>query len=135
MLLQQYKILNSLLMEKEEIANIAEMMYNRMLDKEEEAIVKLRQVINFATNNKCMAQCLASYFGDEVAIPTGLCRSCSFCQTGEGITFEPGITTLPDPNKIKAILNACPERDDPRLLTAHGIWYYVSQVDSGKVVH
>lgn len=61
MLLQRYKILNSLPMEKEEIANIAEMMYNRMLDKEEEAIVKLRQVINFATNNECESTIFDAY--------------------------------------------------------------------------
>ncbi|KAG1899302.1 ATP-dependent DNA helicase [Suillus fuscotomentosus] len=128
----RYKILNPLPMEKEEIANIAEMMYNRMLDKEEEAIVKLRQVINFATNNECMAQCLASYFGDEAAIPTGLCGSCSFCQTGKGITFEPGITTLPDPIRIKAILNACPERDDPRLLARMAFGVTSPRLTAGK---
>jgi hypothetical protein len=29
------------------------MMYNRMLDREEEGIVKLRQVIDFATDDEC----------------------------------------------------------------------------------
>lgn len=37
-------------------------------------------------------------------------------KTAEAVTFVPHAITLPDPNKIRAILNACPERDDPRLL-------------------
>lgn len=79
-----------------------------------------------------MAQCLASYFGDEAAIPTGLCGSCSFCRKGKGITFEPGITNLPDPNKIKAILNACPERDDPRLLARMAFGITSPRLTAGK---
>ncbi|KAG1825860.1 ATP-dependent DNA helicase [Suillus subaureus] len=128
----RYKILNPLPKEKEEIVNVAEMMYNRMLDKEEEAIVKLRRVINFATNDECIAQGLASYFGDDAAIPSALCGSCSFCQTGEGITFESGTATRPDPIKIKAILNACPERDDPRLLARMAFGITSPRLTAGK---
>jgi hypothetical protein len=63
-----------------------------------------------------LAQSLASYFGDTDAVPGGLCGICTYCQTAEAIVFDPQATTIPDPNKIRAILTACPERDDPRLL-------------------
>jgi uncharacterized membrane protein YgcG len=148
-LLQRYKIVNALPKQEEEIKTIAEMMYKRMLDREEEGIVKLRGVIDFATNDDCesgwshsnifvayaaigLAQGLASYFGDDAAIPTGLCGSCSFCQTGEGIDFESGAAIRPDPMKIKAILQACPERDDPRLLARMAFGITSPRLTAGK---
>ena len=63
-----------------------------------------------------LAQSLANYFDDTDAVPGGLCGLCTYCQTAEAITFDPQSVTVPDPNKIRAILNGCPERDDPRLL-------------------
>lgn len=66
--------------------------------------------------NLGLAQALASYFGDDDAVPGGLCGMCTYCKTGEAVTFDPKATTSPDPNKIRVILNSCPERDDPRLL-------------------
>ncbi|KAJ8595948.1 ATP-dependent DNA helicase, partial [Rhizopogon salebrosus TDB-379] len=128
----RYKIVNALPKQEEEIKTIAEMMYKRMLDREEEGIVKLRGVIDFATNDDCLAQGLASYFGDDAAIPTGLCGSCSFCQTGEGIDFESGAAIRPDPMKIKAILQACPERDDPRLLARMAFGITSPRLTAGK---
>lgn len=79
-----------------------------------------------------MAQGLASYFGDGAAIPTGLCGSCSFCQTGEGISFESATAARPDLNKIRAILNACPERDDPRLLARMAFGITSPRLTAGK---
>ena len=63
-----------------------------------------------------MSQGLAAYFGDHDAVPGGMCGHCTFCTTGASIEFEPIAQTVPDPAKIREILAACPERDDPRLL-------------------
>ena len=63
-----------------------------------------------------MAQGLASYFGDHDAVPGGMCGHCTFCTTGAGVEYEPIAQSVPDPSKVQQILNACPERDDPRLL-------------------
>lgn len=63
-----------------------------------------------------MANGLATYFGDEGAVPNGMCGRCTFCMTGAGVEFSPIATSVPDPGRIKQILDACPERDDPRLL-------------------
>ena len=59
---------------------------------------------------------LAKYFGDVDVVPGGRCGQCTVCETGKPISFQRGADTKPDPAQIKAILNACPERDDPRLL-------------------
>lgn len=104
-----------------------------MLGREEEAVQKLRQVIDFATNDDCkplhlaqnirpntfilgLPHALAEYFGDEDGVPGGMCGQCTFCLSGSGVEFVPVAESTPDLNKIKAILDACPERDDARLL-------------------
>ncbi|KIY50542.1 hypothetical protein FISHEDRAFT_57358 [Fistulina hepatica ATCC 64428] len=91
-------------------------MYDRMIGREDEGIHKLGQVINFAKDDDCLAAHLAQYFGDEDAVPGELCGQCSFCTSGEGVMFEATATTNIDPAKFKAILEACLECDDPRLL-------------------
>ena len=63
-----------------------------------------------------LAQSLASYFGDEDAVPDGMCGRCTFCKTGQGVEFNAVAEAKPDPAKLRAILNAIPDRDDPRLL-------------------
>ncbi|KAH7913025.1 ATP-dependent DNA helicase [Hygrophoropsis aurantiaca] len=112
----RYKVLNPLPKTTEEIKAVAELMYQRMITREDEAIQKLQQVIEFATADDCLAQALASYFGDDDAVLNGLCGNCSFCRSGTAASFDRRTQSAPDPTKITAILAACPERDDPRLL-------------------
>jgi hypothetical protein len=50
---QRYLICNPLPKTTEEIENVTEMMYKRMVSREDEAIAKLRQVIDFATSDDC----------------------------------------------------------------------------------
>lgn len=45
-----------------------------------------------------------------------MCGKCSFCLSGSGVEFTPTAESTPDAARVQAILNACPERDDPRLL-------------------
>jgi len=79
-----------------------------------------------------LAQSLADYFGDHDAVPGGLCGICTYCLTAEAITFDPQATTIPDMNKIQAILNACPERDDPRLLARMAFGITSPRLTAGK---
>ena len=79
-----------------------------------------------------LAQSLANYFGDTDVVPGGLCGLCTYCQTGEGAVFDPQATETPDPNKIRAILSACPERDDPRLLARMAFGITSPRLTAGK---
>ncbi|KAH9858087.1 ATP-dependent DNA helicase [Lenzites betulinus] len=112
----RYMVLKPLARGLKDIKNLAEMMYQRMVAREDEAVDKIRKVIDFATTDDCMAQSLAAYFGDENVVPEGMCGQCTFCLAGQGVTFEPIAQAVPDAGRIRGILNACPERDDPRLL-------------------
>ncbi|TFY82334.1 hypothetical protein EWM64_g1675 [Hericium alpestre] len=112
----RYLVMKPLPKSVQDIKKVASLMYQRMIAREQEAVEKLRQVVTFATIDDCLAQNLASYFGDEGAVPDGMCGVCSFCNTGAGVEFDPAAEAIPDPVQLKAILQACPDRDDPRHL-------------------
>ncbi|TBU63841.1 ATP-dependent DNA helicase [Dichomitus squalens] len=99
-----------------DIKHLADQIYTGMVGRENEAVEKLRKVVEFATNDDCLAQGLAVYFGDEDAVPDGMCGQCSFCTSGAGVEFSPIAQSVPDAARLNKILDACPERDDPRLL-------------------
>ncbi|KAI0651958.1 ATP-dependent DNA helicase [Trametes meyenii] len=112
----RYMVIKPLSRNLKEVKDLATMMYQRMVAREDEAVEKIRQVIQFATADDCMAQSLAAHFGDDNVVPDGMCGQCTFCENGQGVEFEPLAQAVPDPVAVRDILNACPERDDPRLL-------------------
>ncbi|KAF8587332.1 ATP-dependent DNA helicase [Ramaria rubella] len=112
----RYLVVGNLPKTHAEIGDIAEKIFQRMVSREEEAVEKLRKVIEFGSAAKCLARTLASHFGDEDAITGGSCTKCTFCTTGAPTPFDAEIKTAADPGQIKAILSVCHERDDPRLL-------------------
>ncbi|KAI0321730.1 ATP-dependent DNA helicase [Amylostereum chailletii] len=128
----RYAVLNPLPKSPEELGNVVELLYDGMLRREQEAIDKLRGVIRFATTDDCLAQSLASYFGDEDVVPDGMCGRCTFCKTGSGVTFDSAAEAKPDPSQIKAILSACTVRDDPRLLARMAFGITSPRLTAGK---
>lgn len=114
------------------IKDLANQLYEGMLTREQEAIEKLRQVIGFVTTDDCLAQSLAAYFGDDNVVPDGMCGKCGFCMSGAGLDFSPTALSTPDPKQIRAILDACPERDDPRLLARMAFGITSPRLTAGK---
>lgn len=98
------------------IRALADEMHTRMLKQEEDSVKKLRQVIAFAIDDDCLAHNLAKHFGNEDAVPNDMCGSCTFCTTGQSVEFTLKSPTVVHPKQIQAVLDACPIRDDPRLL-------------------
>ncbi|KAJ7634230.1 ATP-dependent DNA helicase [Mycena polygramma] len=100
----------------DEIESIADKLFEGMRKREEDGVAKLKEVLALATDDECIPRNLSNYFGSEDTVPEDGCGSCTFCTTGQGATFSPH--SIQDVNKkqITAILAACPERDDPRLL-------------------
>ncbi|KAG6912027.1 hypothetical protein DXG01_000275 [Tephrocybe rancida] len=109
-------VLKALPKQTDEIKKMAENFHSGMIKREEEGVEKIRQVIEFATDDDCLAHNLAKYFGDDTAVPDGMCGRCTFCTTGQSVEFTGRVVAPVDHNHIQAILQACPARDDPRLL-------------------
>ncbi|KAL4242127.1 ATP-dependent DNA helicase [Abortiporus biennis] len=128
----RYTILKQMPLDPAGIKKLSEEMYQRMLTREEDSVQKIRKVIEFATNDDCLPHQLATYFDDPEGVPDGMCGRCTFCTTGAGVEFKITKTSTPDSTRIKAILNACPERDDPRLLARMAFGITSPRLTAGK---
>ncbi|CDO75469.1 hypothetical protein BN946_scf184935.g5 [Trametes cinnabarina] len=129
---QRYMIIKPMPRALKEINYLSKLMYQGMVAREGEAVEKIRKVIEFATNDDCLAQQLAAYFGDDNVVPDGMCGQCTFCTTGSGVEFQPIAQAVPDPYRIRHILDACPERDDPRLLARMAFGITSPRLTAGK---
>ncbi|KAJ7487526.1 ATP-dependent DNA helicase [Mycena galericulata] len=98
------------------IEKVAAKLFAGMQKREEDGVAKLREVLALATDDECIPRNLSKYFGSEDTIPEDGCGSCTFCTTGQGATFSPQPIVDVDRTQLLAILQACHERDDPRLL-------------------
>lgn len=134
---QRFQIVKPLPKTIAEQEAIAEEMYKGMVTREEDAVVRMKKVIEFATQEECrrpslcvsillgwltiskgLSQSLAAYFGDKDVVPNlGMCQHCSYCLTLKGALFDTTFSTVADHNRLKLVLSACLDRDDPRLLT------------------
>ncbi|KAF7966257.1 hypothetical protein HWV62_23747 [Athelia sp. TMB] len=121
-----------------EIEQLADKLYAHIKTSENEGgkIVLLESVAHTLHSSLVMllglAQALAEYFGDADAVPGGLCGTCTFCTTGEALAFTPQAVTSADAGRLRAILNACPERDDPRLLARFAFGITSPRLTLGK---
>jgi hypothetical protein len=95
-------------------------------------VFRIVQYLMANNTSSGLAQSLANYFGDADAVPGGLCGLCTYCLAAEPVRFDPQATTTPEPNKVRAILNACPERDDPRLLARMAFGITSPRLTAGK---
>ncbi|KAJ7932472.1 P-loop containing nucleoside triphosphate hydrolase protein [Mycena leptocephala] len=98
------------------IEKIADKLLAGMQKREEDGVARLKQVLDLVTDDECIPRNLSKYFGSEDTVPEDGCGMCTFCTTGQGATFSPHPILDVDKKQIAAILNACHERDDPRLL-------------------
>ena len=53
-LFQRYMVMNAMPKASKDIKALADVIYQRMVAREEESIEKMRKVIEFATNDDCM---------------------------------------------------------------------------------
>ncbi|KAJ7900267.1 ATP-dependent DNA helicase [Mycena olivaceomarginata] len=95
---------------------IADELYTRMQQREEEGVAKLKQVLELVTDDECIPRNLSKYFGSEDTVHEDGCGLCTFCTTGQGVVFSPQPVVNVDKRQLAAILSACHERDDARLL-------------------
>ncbi|KAJ7630865.1 ATP-dependent DNA helicase [Roridomyces roridus] len=98
------------------LKQIATKMFAELRKREEDGVAKIKEVLNLATDDDCIPRSLSNYFGGEDTVPDEGCGLCSFCTTGQGVTFTPQPIVAVDRRRLSAILGACGERDDPRLL-------------------
>lgn len=91
-------------------------MYKDLEQKEKEALLRTREVVDLITANRCYASTLTEHFG--MSLPDGKenCGHCSFCETGKPVELPPKESRPLDRERIRMVLDTCKVRDDPRFL-------------------
>jgi uncharacterized membrane protein YgcG len=112
----RYRILKALPKTHAEVEKLVDLLYADLEKKEQDGLTRTQAVIDFITGTKCYAVALAAYFGMELPEGKKTCGHCNICLTGKAVVLPPRPPETIDISKVKAILAACPVRDDPRFL-------------------
>lgn len=73
----RYRVLQDMPTDPAKIDSISTQLYEEMLKREEKDVERLQAVVDWATADECLASGLAAYFGDDDAVPGGMCGHCS----------------------------------------------------------
>ena len=130
----RYRIVETLPRKDDEIAAIADDLYAEMETRESDALKRLDEVSALITGEQCFALALAQHFGmADDGLPDGpptgdatmttttkakkmRCGHCTYCVTEQAVQLPQKPEKPVDIDGVKAILDACKARDDPRLL-------------------
>lgn len=94
-------------------------------------IQRRRQIVELFTENRCVSVGIAEHWGTELPGGRTRCERCDWCRTGKPLVLHPNHHEEDiDPRKVRAVLEAIPDRDHPKFLArvAAGIhsrrmWY------------
>ena len=111
-----YRVLNKLPAKATERKEIIDKLYRELELREQQDLERMNQVTDLVTGEACFSKALAHYFGDS--LPEGLqkCGHCTWCETGNPVEKTVPPKRAWDSKAFYAVLEACPERDDPRYL-------------------
>ncbi|OIW32908.1 ATP-dependent DNA helicase [Coniochaeta ligniaria NRRL 30616] len=112
----RYRVLKALPKTKKAIDELVDKVYKDLEKKEQDALRRMQEVVNLMTGKRCFASALAAYFGMDLPGDKQKCGHCTFCRTGKAVVLPPRPPEHVDIQKIKAVLQACDVRDDPRFL-------------------
>ncbi|KAI5923432.1 P-loop containing nucleoside triphosphate hydrolase protein [Camillea tinctor] len=118
----RFKVLNRLPKTSAEISSVVDKLYAEMESREKDALERTRQVTTLFTaspaapKGQCIARSLAEHFGTSLPEGKSACGHCSFCITGKAVELPSKPATAPNIAAIRAVLEACEVRDDPRFL-------------------
>lgn len=95
---------------------IIDSLYKDLEVRELQALEKMQQVMDLVTDTKCFAASLASHFGDKLPEQTSECGHCTWCQTKVAVEKVTPPKNGWNSAAFFKILEAVPDRDDPRYL-------------------
>lgn len=100
----------------EEQRSIIDSLYKDLEVRELQALEKMQQVMDLVTDTKCFAASLASHFGDRLPEQANECGHCSWCQTKVPVEKVASPKAGWNSAAFFKVLEAVPDRDDPRYL-------------------
>ncbi|KAF2754477.1 ATP-dependent DNA helicase [Pseudovirgaria hyperparasitica] len=95
---------------------IIDALYKDMEMREVQELKRMDQVVRLISDKACFSRKLAEHFGDSLPGNAQECGHCTWCETHKAVEqFTPPGASWDGPAFLK-VLEACPERDDPRYL-------------------
>jgi hypothetical protein len=115
--LNAYKVIGRLPRTPTEIKKLADQIYTIMEKREEDALARAEEMLALVTDTKCFSRSLAEHFGDSLPNGKTECGHCQWCLTHTTVVpYEPPPAKMHQ-GLFQAVLDAMPDREDPRLLT------------------
>ncbi|KAL2277129.1 hypothetical protein FJTKL_00259 [Diaporthe vaccinii] len=99
------------------IGALADVVYEHGQQEVEAWVQSRREVIELFTRDRCTTVGFAEYFGAELPGGQKRCERCDWCLTGRPLVLRSGQDEEEiDFRKVRAVLQAIPDRDHPRFL-------------------
>lgn len=99
------------------IGGLTDVVYEHVRQEVEAWVQSRREVIELFTKDRCTTVGFAEYFGAELPGGQTRCERCDWCLTGRPLVLRPGQDEEEiDFRKVRAVLQAIPDRDHPRFL-------------------
>ncbi|KAH8688238.1 P-loop containing nucleoside triphosphate hydrolase protein [Ilyonectria robusta] len=113
---QKYKVLGKLPSTSSEIDKLTDQLHETLETREQQALERVQQVVNFVTAPKCFARSIAEHFG--MSLPDGKekCGHCTFCISGMPVHLPPSPPKAVSQAAIQRVLTTTDVRDDARFL-------------------
>lgn len=94
---------------------IVDALYKELEVREQQDLARIKDVMGLVAGEECFAKALAQHFGD--GLPEGKeCGQCTWCNCHRPVE-KPTPPQRPwDSKAFFRVLEACPDRDDPRYL-------------------
>ncbi len=77
--------------------HLVDELSRRFRVREENEMVRIRQVLDLVTATECQSALLALHFGERLQSP---CKNCTFCRAGRAQTLPPAVATPPLPSGV-----------------------------------
>ena len=111
-----YRVLKDLPNAGEEMQRIVDALYRELEIREQQELQRMDQVIGLITGTTCFARVLSNHFGDILPDQAQKCGHCTWCETNKAVEVVSPPRVEWNSRAFLNILNAIPDRDDPRFL-------------------
>ena len=130
-----YRILKHLPSTAAEKQRIIDALYKELEVREQQELQRMEQVIGLITGKKCFALELSQHFGDSLPDQKHECGSCTWCKSKTPVQKVMQPEKAWDSKAFFAVLNACPDRDDPRFLARIAFGISSPRITQAKLSH
>lgn len=128
-----YLVLKTLPASVQERNALADSVYKELEIREQQDLARMDQVTDLITGKQCFALSLAKHFGDELPEKKQACGHCTWCETQQPVELKKPPQVPWDSKAFFKVLQAIPERDDPRFLARVAFGIGSPRVTSAKL--